>query len=260
MRRPFKIAAITIGLVSCPFVIVFAAIALVVLGRHPVADGFESNGIRIVKDGVVSVAVIPLGNGKVALVDAGYDKGGKAILTDLSRRKLTPESVAAILLTHSHPDHIAAIDLFPKAEVMALDLEMPLLEGRSKWQGPLMLLYPRLARVKVTQVLRDGETVTLGQVAVRVLAIPGHTPGSAAYLVNGMLFLGDAADISNEGKIQDPPWITSDNRVENRASLVQLDRRLVQDGTDVKIIACSHSGVTAQGLAPLTAFAEAHTK
>jgi hypothetical protein len=35
---------------------------------------------------------------------------------------------------------------------------------------------------------------------------------------------------------------------------------LAQDGDDVKVIACSHSGVVAQGLAPLTAFAEAHSK
>jgi glyoxylase-like metal-dependent hydrolase (beta-lactamase superfamily II) len=260
MKRPFKIAAIAIGLVSFPAVAVIAAIVAVMLGRQAVASGFEFNGIRIVKDSIVSVAVIALGDGKVALIDAGNDKSGKAILAELSRRQLTREAVSAILLTHSHPDHVGAIDLFPKAEVMALEPELPLLEGHAKWRGPLLLLYSRLAGVKVTHVLRDGETVTLGQVSVRVFAIPGHTPGSAAYLVNSVLFLGDAADISNDGKIQDPPWITSDNRVEDRASLVRLDQRLAQDGDDVKVIACSHSGVVAQGLAPLTAFAEAHSK
>src|SRR5216683_1498474 len=260
MKRPLKIAAITIGLILLPVIVVFAAISAVVVGRHAVADGFEFNGIRIVKDGVVSAAVIPVGNGKVVLLDAGYDKAGKAILAELSRRQLTPEAVTAILLTHSHPDHVAAIDLFPKAEVMALEPELPLLQGRASWRGPLMRLFPRLSKVRVSHVLDDGETLTLGQVSVQVFATPGHTPGSAAYLVNGVLFLGDAADISNDGKIQDPPWITSDNRIEDRASLVRLDQRLAQDGDDVKVIACSHSGVVAQGLAPLTAFAEAHSK
>ena len=59
-----------------------------------VADGFEFNGIRIVKDGVVSAAVIPAGNGKVVLLDAGYDKAGNAILAELSRRQLTPWNMA----------------------------------------------------------------------------------------------------------------------------------------------------------------------
>jgi hypothetical protein len=34
---------------------------------------------------------------------------------------------------------------------------------------------------------------------------------------------------------------------------------LIEAGTDVKVIACSHSGVLTQGLAPLTAFAQAHS-
>ena len=259
MTRPLKVTAIAIGLIAISVVTVFAALAAVIVGRQAVADGFEFNGIRIIKDGVVSVAVIPVGNGKVILLDAGYDHAGKAILTELSRRKLTPESVTAILLTHSHPDHVAAIDLFPSAEVMAVEPEMPLLEGRASWRGPLMRLFPRLGGVKVAHVLHDGETLTLSQVSARVFLIPGHTPGSAAYLVNGVLFLGDAADISNDGKIQDPPWITSDHRVENRESLLRLDQRLVHDGADVKVIACSHSGVLTQGLAPLTAFVKAHS-
>src|SRR5260370_40771546 len=123
---------------------------------------------------------MPVGNGKVVWLGGGYEKAGKAILAELSRRQLTPEAVTAILLTHSHPDHVAAIDLFPKAEVMALEPELPLLEGRARWRGPLMRLFPRLSGVKVTHVLHNGETVTLGQVAVQVFAGPGHTPGSTA--------------------------------------------------------------------------------
>ena len=258
MKLPLKVTAIiAIGVVIIPVVVVFAALSVVIMGRQAVAEGFEYNGIRIVKDGVVSLAVVPSGNGKVVLVDAGYDRAGKAILDELARRHLTPDAVAAILLTHSHPDHISGLDLFPNAEVMALESELPLLEGRADWRGPLMRLFPRLSGTRVTRVLHDGETVTVGEVSARVFSVPGHTPGSAAYLINNsVLFLGDAADISNDGKIQDPPWITSDDRVEDRAALVRLDQRLVEDRAVVKVIACSHSGVLVEGLAPLTAFAQ----
>src|SRR5260370_12805169 len=167
MKRPLKIAAITIGLILLPVVVVFAAISAVVVGRNAAADGFELNGTRIVKDGVVSADVIRVGNGKVVLLDAGYDKAGKAILAELSRRQLTPEAVTAILLTHSHPDHVAAIDLFPKAEVMALEPELPLLEGRASWRGPLLRLFPRLSGGKVPHLPHDAETVTLGTILVQ---------------------------------------------------------------------------------------------
>ncbi len=253
MKLPLKVA---IGVVVIPVVVVFAAVFAVIMGRQAVADGFEYNGIRIVKDGVVSLAVVPSGNGKVVLVDAGYDKAGKAILDELARRHLISDAVAAILLTHSHPDHISGVDLFPHAEVMALEPELPLLEGHAGWRGPLMRLFPRLSGTKVTRVLHDGETVTVGEISARVFAVAGHTPGSVAYLINSVLFLGDAADISNDGKLQDPPWITSDDRVEDRAALVRLYQRLLEDRADVKVIACAHSGVLVEGLAPLTAFAQ----
>src|SRR5260370_2717977 len=176
MKRPFKIAAIAIGLVSFPAVAVIAAIVAVMVGRQAGASGFEFNGIRIVKDSIVSVAVIALGDGKVALIDAGNDKSGKAILAELSRRQLTREAVSAILLTHSHPDHVGAIDLFPKAEVMALEPELPLLEGHAKWRGPPLLLYLRLAGVKMTHVPPDGGKVTYGKNAVRRFWTPVYTP------------------------------------------------------------------------------------
>jgi glyoxylase-like metal-dependent hydrolase (beta-lactamase superfamily II) len=257
MRPWRKITAIVVGVIIISVLVVCAAIAMVIAGRQVVADGLEYNGVRIVKDGVVSLAVVRSGNGKVVLIDAGYDKTGKAILDELARRHLTRDAVAAILLTHSHTDHISGLDLFPHAQVMALETELPLLEGRASWRGPLMHLFPRLSATRVSRILHDGETVTMAEFSARVFAVPGHTPGSAAYLVNdSVLFLGDAADISNDGKIQDPPWITSDDQGEARNALVRLDRRLIQEGADVKMIACSHSGVLAEGLAPLNAFAQ----
>src|SRR5258708_28308001 len=129
MKLPLKVTAIiAIGGVIMPVVWVFAAVSVVIMGRTAVAEGLEYNGTRIVKDGVVSLAVVPGGNGKVVLVDAGYDKAGKAILDELARRHLTPDAVAAILLTHSHPDHISGLNLFPNAEVMALESDLPLLK------------------------------------------------------------------------------------------------------------------------------------
>jgi len=254
MKRILKIVGLVIGLLAIAAV---ATVASAFVGRQSITDGFEINGIRIVKDGIVSVAFVPMGTGEVALIDAGNDKSGKAILAELARRKLGSDAVKAILLTHGHPDHTAAILLFPNAQVMALGAEAALVEGRAGAHGPLtrfMSVSP--TGVKVTRVLVDGETVMLDQVPVRLFSVPGHTAGSAAYLVNSVLFLGDAADATSSGTIKPAPWIFSDSQAEDRASLVNLDRRLIQDGSDVKAIAFAHSGVLVKGLAPLTAFAQ----
>ena len=254
MKRILKIAALVIGLLV---IVAVVTIASAFVGRQSITDGLDINGIRIVKDGIVSVAFVPIGTGEVALIDAGNDKSGKAILAELARRQLGSDAVKAILLTHGHPDHTAAILLFPNAPTMALSSEVALVEGRAGAHGPLTRLMPvSPTGLKVTRALQDGETVMLDQVPVRVFAVPGHTAGSAAYLVNGVLFLGDAADATSAGAIKPAAWIFSDSQAQDRASLVHLDQRLIQDGSDVKAIAFAHSGVLVKGLAPLTAFAQ----
>jgi glyoxylase-like metal-dependent hydrolase (beta-lactamase superfamily II) len=226
------------------------------LGRQRITDGFEINGIRIVQDGFVSVAVVPMGQGEVALVDAGNDRSGEAIRAELSRRGLGPEAVKAVLLTHGHRDHIAGIAAFPQAQVMALAAEIPLAEGRARASGPVTRFFPaRPTGVKVTLPLQPGDGVMLGDAMVRAYAIPGHTAGSAAYLVNGVLFLGDSADATTDGGIRGSVWAFSDDAAQNRASLVRLHRQLTEDGAEVQAIAFAHSGVLVKGLAPLAAFA-----
>jgi glyoxylase-like metal-dependent hydrolase (beta-lactamase superfamily II) len=254
MKRILKI----VGLVLLLLVVaVVGLVAVTFLGRQSITDGVEIGNIRIVKDGVVSVAVMPVGPREVALVDAGNDATGAAILAELAKLQLGPEAVTAIFLTHGHPDHTGAVHLFPKAQVMALEAEVGLVEGREGAHGPLTRLFPvRPTGLKVTRPLHDGETVMLDQITVRVFAVPGHTAGSAAYLVNGALFLGDAADTNTAGEISGSPWIFSDSQAQDRASLVRLAQRLAEEHADVKALVFAHSGVRTEGLAPLTAFAQ----
>lgn len=252
MKRILKIVGV---LVLLAVIGVGVLLAVTFMGRRALMDGQEVNRIRVVADGFSSLAVIPISDRQVALVDAGQDQAGEAILKELMRRQLGPDAVAAVLLTHGHPDHTGAIRQFPKAQVMALEAEVPLVEGRAGARGPVPRLFPvNPTGVIVTRVLRDGDVVMLGELPIRVYAVPGHTVGSAAYFVNGVLLVGDSADVASDGSLQGSPWIFSDSQAENRASLVRLEQRLVADGAKVMTIIPSHSG-TADGLAPLTDFA-----
>lgn len=254
MKRALKIVALVVLLLVLG---VAGLLAVTFMGRKPVADGQEINGVRVVADGFSSIGLIPIDGRQVVLVDAGNDTAGEAILAELSRRQLGPDAVSAIFLTHGHPDHVGAIRLFPKAQVMALDPEVPLVEGRAGSRGPVTRLFPvSPTGITVSRRLRDGDVVTIGDVPVRVYAVPGHTAGSAAYVANGVIFLGDSADVASDGTLQGAPWVFSDSQSDNRASLVRLEQRLVSDGVKVTAIIPAHSGST-EGLAPLTAFARA---
>ena len=139
---------------------------------------------------------------------------------------------------------------------MALAREVDLVEGRVSARGPLPRLFPaRPTDVKVARVLQDGEAIALGQTEIRVFAVPGHTAGSAAYLVHDTLFLGDSADASRSGALKGAAWIFSDSQTENRASLLALTERLVQQRAAVRAIVFAHSGALSEGLSPLTTFA-----
>lgn len=255
MKRILKI----VGLIVLLIVVgVGALIAVTFMGRKAVVDGQEINGIRVVADGFTSFAVVPIDSRQVVLIDAGNDQAGTAVLAELTRRGVGPEAVSTIFLTHGHPDHTGAVHLFPNAQVMALEPDVALVEGRAGSRGPVTRLFPvSPTGITVNRALHGGDVVTVGSTPIRVYAVPGHTAGSAAYLVNGVLMIGDNGDVKSDGSLQGAPWIFTDSQPENRASLVRLEQQLVADGAEVKAIVPAHSGAV-DGVGALTVFAGAN--
>jgi len=50
------------------------------------------------------------------------------------------------------------------------------------------------------RLLKDGDTLTFGSESIRVIATPGHTPGSLSYLWRDRLFSGDTLMINACGR------------------------------------------------------------
>ncbi len=251
VKRALKIIGVVLAvLIAIPLIALGATFA----GVSDIEDGRELAGsVRIVKDGYVLASVLDIGGGKVALVDAGNDKEGKSLLAELKRRGAGPEAVEAILLTHGHADHTSGCHLFPNAKVYALAAEVPVVEGTAAAKGPLpRMLGAKPTGIKVERGLSDGETLTLGSKSVRVFAVPGHTGGSAAFLVDGVLFLGDSATGGKDGKLMGAPWLFSDDQKQNIASMRGLGEKLKAEGAAVKFLVSAHSGVL-EGVEPLVA-------
>jgi glyoxylase-like metal-dependent hydrolase (beta-lactamase superfamily II) len=246
-------------IVALAFVVILVAALGVVVGpflslkRLP--ERLEINGMTLVKDGFVSAALVPLSEREVALVDSGNDVQAKALLAELSRRGLGPDDVKVILLTHGHSDHTGGIAKFPKAQVMALAEEVGVVEGRSSGGAPIMRFRsPKPTGIRLARILHDGEIVQLGSFQVRVFAVPGHTPGSAAYAIGENLFLGDSANQDKQGRLRAAPWMFSANAPQNRKSLLEIARRLAGDRI-IKTVVFSHSAPLERGTAPLMEFA-----
>ena len=186
------------------FAVLLSALLLYSFSRTlPLAKRRELSGGAVqVKDGMVSVAIIPSADRQVILVDCGSDSKARAILEELGQMSLGKESVKAILLTHAHPDHIGGCVAFPDAEIFAMAAERSLLEGRATSRSLIGLLIGKKdSGLHIARYLQDGDSLQLGNVAVSCYLVPGHTDGSAAYLAAGTLYLGDSADSGRDGTL-----------------------------------------------------------
>lgn len=108
-----------------------------------------------------------------AVVDPGAD--GRKILNRVKKLGLT---INKIILTHGHPDHLSALAEVQQATgakvmIHALDAEM-LVDARrnlSFYMGESLELKP------ADVLLKDGDTIQVGNITLEVLHTPGHTPG-----------------------------------------------------------------------------------
>ncbi len=120
------------------------------------------------------------------LIDSGTEAGGELILANLRRIGVDPEDVRYILASHEHFDHVGGHAILAKAtgaQIIASPLAAPVLEnGMVSDEDPQADAgHPAMAPVKVARMIKDGETLTLGDIAITAHATPGHTPGAMSY-------------------------------------------------------------------------------
>jgi glyoxylase-like metal-dependent hydrolase (beta-lactamase superfamily II) len=239
-----KILLVILALLGAAVLALAAMLVPAFLGSKPAVDGPVAPGVQLVKDGFVNAYLIDLGPGAVALVDCGQDPHARPILAALSARGLSAAAVKAILVTHGHGDHVGGCQVFPQARVHAFEADRGLMEGTARAKGPLTrMIPPDPARGRqITDPLVDGATVILQGIPARAWSIPGHTGGSAAFLVRDVLFLGDSAAGTDDGRLKLAPWAFSDDLAACRQSLHQLGATLASEHLRVAAVAFSHSG------------------
>ncbi|NLG19921.1 MAG: MBL fold metallo-hydrolase [Actinomycetales bacterium] len=109
------------------------------------------------------------------VIDAPHD--AEKILAVVGGR-----TVAAILLTHAHDDHIDAAVVLSEATGAPTYLHA---EDRMLWD--------RVHAEPPVEELEDGDTIEIAGTVVQVLHTPGHTPGACSFHVPalGAVFTGD---------------------------------------------------------------------
>jgi len=110
--------------------------------------------------------------------------------------------VLAYVLTHSHLDHISALDEL----VEAVPAEVAMHPEENDWafceKNAWLPWYPRTRDVAVTRPLHDQQSFTDGGLCYTVIHTPGHSPGSVCLLFpkEKLVFTGDTLFAGTVGR------------------------------------------------------------
>jgi len=118
-----------------------------------------------------------------AIVDPGGDPD---VIMKLTRNT----NVVKILITHGHFDHILALDDVKRAT------------------GAPVYIHPDDANkfsIDYEAPLTNGSKISVGNVKINILHVPGHTPGQCCFdLMDGRILVGDAIFVGGPGKTETP--------------------------------------------------------
>jgi glyoxylase-like metal-dependent hydrolase (beta-lactamase superfamily II) len=111
----------------------------------------------------------------------------KTLASQLEQLGVKPADIKFLAVSHTHPDHVGNVEMFPQAMLLVQKAEYewpnPLGVGRFKPEHPVTKL--------------EGDKDVFGDGSVTIISTPGHTPGHQSLLVKlpktgALLLSGDA--------------------------------------------------------------------
>ena len=129
-------------------------------------------------------------NNRIAVVDPG-DEADRI----LSALQEVGGEVEYILLTHGHYDHTTGVPELHKALPGA-----KIYIHQADANGAGNTLFPLAGQVKDLRFYDEGDALPLGDLIIRVLHTPGHSPGSVTLQAGDVLFTGDTLFAGSMGR------------------------------------------------------------
>jgi metallo-beta-lactamase class B len=119
------------------------------------------------------------------LIDGALSESARMIADNIRALGFRIEDVELIVNSHVHYDHaggISELQRISKARVAASPSSAAVLKsGRSGPDDPQYGVLPPIARVQSVRVIRDGEVLRVGSLAVQAHFTGGHTPGGTSW-------------------------------------------------------------------------------
>jgi len=148
------------------------------------------------------------------LVDAGFPQRENALFSWLEDRRIRPEEIRLIVVTHVHFDHVGSLRAIrdrtgatvavPAGEAGILERGEVVIPPGTRWFSRPFLAFAGSSRfiksrlrydpVKPDRLLRGEDSLEDAGFSARVVPTPGHTLDSVSVLTHdGLAFVGDLA-------------------------------------------------------------------
>jgi hydroxyacylglutathione hydrolase len=176
------------------------------------------------------------GSDRVLVIDPGEE--AERILT--AAQELG--EVEAILITHTHFDHVGAVAPVARATgapVYVPEIEVPVLRDIMSfvpWEG-----FGPFENYEADETVAGGETLELAGLELDVIFTPGHSPGHVTYSVRGedVIFSGDVLFQGSVGRVDLPGG--------DGPTLLQSIGTLLDSHPEQTVVHPGHMGITTLG-------------
>lgn len=143
---------------------------------------------------------------RAAIIDPVLDydpKSGKASTRSaervLAKAAERQASVDWILETHAHADHLTAAPLLKARTGAKVVIGEHIRDVQKIFKTVFNAADVSEDGREFDRLVRDGEVLTLGELRIEVMHLPGHTPADVAYRIGDAVFVGDTIFMPDYG-------------------------------------------------------------
>lgn len=108
-------------------------------------------------------------------------------------------TIGWLLETHAHADHISGAPFLKKATAAPIVIGEHIKTVQSVFKDVFNLSYVTADGRPFDRLVTDGEELPLGDLTIKVMHTPGHTPACVSYLIGDALFVGDTVFMPDYG-------------------------------------------------------------